>query len=99
SQSGRGSAPGIGGWDAGEGCVVFSGPERICEVGDSSLFRRVTMLAGKRVKIPQWIHGQQCVVRVDVDAIIPDEDPSEPCFEPAAVKWMDRLQQLADDGD
>jgi hypothetical protein len=56
------------------------------------------MLTGKRVKVPQWIHGQRCVVRVEVDAIIPDEDPSEPCFEPAAVKWMDRLQQLADEG-
>jgi hypothetical protein len=56
------------------------------------------MLTGKRVKIPQWIHGTRCVLRVDVDAIIPDEDPSEPCFEPAAIKWMDELQRLADDG-
>ena len=56
------------------------------------------MLTGKRVKVPQWIHGQLCVVRVLVDAIIPDEDPSEPSFEPAAVKWMDALQQLADTG-
>ena len=37
-------------------------------------------------------------MRVEVDAIIPDEDPSEPCFEPEAVQWMDRLQQLADEG-
>ena len=56
------------------------------------------MLTGKRVKVSQWIHEQRCVVRVEVEAIIPDEDPSEPCFEPAAVKWMDRLQQLADEG-
>ena len=56
------------------------------------------MLSGKRVKVPQWIHGQRCVVRIEVDAIIPDEDPSEPCFEPAAVKWMDGLQRLADEG-
>jgi hypothetical protein len=56
------------------------------------------MLPGEHVKIPQWIHGQHCVVRVDVDAVIPDEDPSEPCFEPAAVNWMDHLQQLADNG-
>jgi hypothetical protein len=39
------------------------------------------------------------VVRVRVDAVIPDADPSEPCFEPPAVKWMDELQRLADDGD
>jgi hypothetical protein len=56
------------------------------------------MIAGKRVKIPQWIHGALCVVRIEVDAIIPDEDTSEACFEPAAVRWMDELQQLADAG-
>ncbi len=39
-----------------------------------------------------------CVVHVQVDAIIPDADPSEPCFEPAAVKWMDHLQRLANEG-
>jgi hypothetical protein len=57
------------------------------------------MIQGKRVKVPQWIHGTQCVVRVEVEAVIPDADPSEPCFEPPAVKWMDDLQQLADAGD
>lgn len=57
------------------------------------------MIQGKRVKVPQWIHGAQCVVRVEVEAVIPDADPSEPCFEPPAVKWMDDLQRLADAGD
>ena len=57
------------------------------------------MIPGKRIKVPQWIYGTQCVVRVEVDAVIPDEDPSEPCFEPPAVKWMDELQRLADAGD
>lgn len=57
------------------------------------------MIKGKHVKIPQWIHGKLCVVRVEVDAVIPDEDPAEPCFEPPAVKWMDELQRLADAGD
>ena len=56
------------------------------------------MMQGKRVRVPQWIHGKVCVVRVEVDGIVPDDDPSEPCFEPAAVKWMDELQQLADEG-
>ncbi len=57
------------------------------------------MIKGKRIKLSQWIHGTQCVVRVEVDAVIPDADPSEPCFEPEAVKWMDELQRLADTGD
>jgi hypothetical protein len=57
------------------------------------------MINGRRVKVPQWIHGTQCVVRVNVDAVIPMSDPSEPCFEPPALKWMDELQRLADEGD
>jgi hypothetical protein len=56
------------------------------------------MIRGKRVKVWQWIHGKMCVVRVEVEAVIPDEDASEPCFEPDAVKWMDELQRLADAG-
>jgi hypothetical protein len=35
---------------------------------------------------------------VEVDAVIPDEDPSEPCFEPKAVTFMDELQRLANEG-
>lgn len=58
-----------------------------------------TLIKGKHIKIPQWIHGTQCVVRVEVDAVIPNADPSEPVFEPPAVRWMDELQRLADAGD
>jgi hypothetical protein len=56
------------------------------------------MIEGKRIQLRQWIHGKLCVVSVTVDAVIPDEDPSEPCFEPAATQWMDELQRLADEG-
>ena len=55
-------------------------------------------IPGKRVKVPQWIHGPACAVRVQVEAVIPDADPSEECFEPPAVKWMDELQRLATEG-
>ena len=56
-------------------------------------------IPGKRVRIPKWIHGRLCVVRVDAEAIIPDADPSEPCLEPATLRWLDELQRLADAGD
>jgi hypothetical protein len=56
-------------------------------------------ISGKRIKVPKWIHSAHCAVRVMVDAVIPDSDPSEPCFEPPAVKWMDELQRLVDAGD
>ena len=39
-----------------------------------------------------------CVVRVEVDAIIPDSDPSEPCLEPKTIQFLDDLQGKADQG-
>lgn len=56
------------------------------------------MLNGKRIQLPQWIHSETCVVRVMVDAVIPDADPSEPCLEPPTVRFLDTLQQLANAG-
>jgi hypothetical protein len=55
-------------------------------------------LQGKRTKIEQWIHSASCVVRVEVDAIIPDADPSEPCLEPSTIRYLDELQRKADRG-
>jgi len=56
-------------------------------------------LIGKRVRVTKWVHGSRCVVRVEVDAIIPDGDPSEPCLEPQTLRWLDQLQAFADAGD
>lgn len=38
-------------------------------------------------------------MHVWVDAINPEADPTEPCFEPEVVKFLDHVQQLADAGD
>ena len=56
-------------------------------------------IPGKRVRVPKWVHGRLCVVRVEADAVIPDADPSEPCLEPATLRWLDELQRQADAGD
>jgi hypothetical protein len=60
------------------------------------------MVSGKRIRIPQWLEGRSAagpfVVRVEAEAIIPDADASEPCFEPTTVRWLEELQRLADDG-
>ncbi len=59
----------------------------------------MSSIPGKRVRVVKWIHGRLCVARVEVDAIVPDADPSEPCLEPATLRWLDELQSLADKGD
>ena len=53
---------------------------------------------GKKTRVTKWIHGDLCVARVEVDAILPRFDPSEPYLEPAVVKFLGQLQQLANDG-
>lgn len=55
-------------------------------------------LQGKRTRIERWIHATPCVVRVEVEAIIPDADTSEPCLEPQTIRYLDELQNKADQG-
>ena len=56
------------------------------------------LVEGKPTRVTKWIHGDLCVVQVEVDAIVPDFDPTESYLEPAVVKVLDRLQQLANAG-
>ncbi|MHC4211131.1 MAG: hypothetical protein ACYSWT_15610 [Planctomycetota bacterium] len=54
---------------------------------------------GRRIRVPKWVHGRLCVVRVEAEAVIPEGDSSEPCLEPSTLRWLDELQKLADEGD
>ena len=54
---------------------------------------------GDRVKEVRWIHAGPCVVRVEVDAVIPKDDPSEPCFEPGTVEFLRDVHERAEAGD
>ena len=56
------------------------------------------IVQGKRTRVERWIHADRCVVRVEVDAVIPDADPSEPCLEPETIRYLDDLQAKADNG-
>jgi hypothetical protein len=55
-------------------------------------------MTGEQTKVVEWIRGDNFVVRVEVDAVIPDFDPSEPCLEPPAIKFLDHVQELANQG-
>jgi len=56
-------------------------------------------IAGQHIRVVEWIYSGRCAVRVELPAVVPEEDPTEPCFEPPTVKLLDRLQQWADAGD
>ena len=56
-------------------------------------------IPGTRVKRTRLVRTDKFVVAVEVDAVIPDADPSEPCFEPAVVELLREVEAHAKRGD
>ena len=56
-------------------------------------------LPGKRVRRTRLVRTDRFVVAVDVEAVIPDADPSEPCFEPQVVELLRQVELRAKSGD
>ena len=56
-------------------------------------------IEGERVKQTRWVHTPTCVVQVEVEAVIPVDDPSEPCFEPETVEFLRQVHERAKVGD
>jgi hypothetical protein len=54
---------------------------------------------GERVKRTRWIHTERYVVAVEVEAVIPSDDPSEPCFESETVNFLKDVKLRAEQGD
>jgi len=56
-------------------------------------------LPGKRVRRTRLVRTDRFVVAVEVEAVIPDADPSEPCFEPEVVELLRQVELHAKSGD
>jgi hypothetical protein len=56
-------------------------------------------VAGKRVKRTRLIQTERYVVAVEVEMVIPDDDPSEPCYEAEAVQLLREVKEHAERGD
>ena len=56
-------------------------------------------IAGERIKRTRLIHTDRYVVAVDVEMVIPKDDPSEPCYEPQTVQFLRQVKEHADQGD
>jgi hypothetical protein len=56
-------------------------------------------LPGKRVRRTRLVRTDRFVVAVDVEAVIPDVDPTEPCYEPHVVELLRQVQSHAERGD
>lgn len=53
----------------------------------------------RREKIIEWVVGGPYAVAVEVEVLYPGDDPSEPCFTPENVRYLEKLQALAEAGD
>jgi len=56
-------------------------------------------IPGKRVRRTRIVRTDRFVIAVDVEAIVPDSDPSEPCFEPHVVELLRQVEAHAKSGD
>jgi hypothetical protein len=56
-------------------------------------------ISGQRIKTTRWIHSDHYVVAVEVEMVIPVDDPSEPCYESETVQWLKEIEEHARKGD
>jgi hypothetical protein len=56
-------------------------------------------IPGKRLNRTRLIRGGRYVVAVDVEMVIPTEDPSEPCYEAETVEFLKDVAERAERGE
>ena len=56
-------------------------------------------IPGKRIKRIKLIQSEKYVVAVEIEMVIPDEDPSEPCLESEVVEFLKQVKLNAEKGD
>jgi hypothetical protein len=61
--------------------------------------REPLSISGKRIRRTRVVRTDRFVVVVEVDAVIPDADPSEACFEPHTVELLRQIDLHARAGD
>jgi hypothetical protein len=56
-------------------------------------------IPGKRIKRVRWVHTERYVVAMEVEAVIPADDPGEPCYESETVQLLREVEERARQGD
>jgi hypothetical protein len=56
-------------------------------------------MSERRERRKRWIQRGQYAVEVEVEVVYPADDPSEPCLEPDAMRWLDEVARCAEAGD
>lgn len=56
-------------------------------------------IPGQRVKRTRLIQTEMYVVAVEVEMVVPVDDPSEPCYESETVQLLREIKERAERGD
>jgi len=61
--------------------------------------RKTVAPAPRRETRRRWVQRGDYAVEVEIEVVYPDDDPSEPCLEPATVRRLDEVARRAESGD
>ena len=53
-------------------------------------------IAGKRIKKTRLIQTEKYVAAVEVELVVPADDPSQPCYEAETVKLLREVKERAE---
>ena len=56
-------------------------------------------IPGKRIKRIRWVSTDRYAVAVEVEMVVPIDDPSEPCYEAETVQLLREIEEHAQRGD
>lgn len=56
-------------------------------------------IPGQRIKRTRLIQAENYVIAVDVELVIPEDDPGEPCYESETVQLLREIKEHADRND
>lgn len=56
-------------------------------------------IPGERITKRRLIQTDQYVIAVEVEMVIPIDDPSEPCLESETVEYLREVKERAEQGD
>ena len=56
-------------------------------------------IPGRRIKRTRLVQAEKYVVAVEVEMVIPVDDPGEPCYEAETVQFLREVREHAEQGD
>ena len=56
-------------------------------------------IPGQRIKRTRLVQTDKYVVAVEVEMVVPIDDPNEPCYEAETVQLLQEIKEHAEQGD